>query len=170
MITIKSKISFFAAASVFVLLTASPNIFGQETKIKEKDLPPAVAKAFHSEYPNAKILATAKETEKGVTYFEIESKDGKVRRDLLFTKDGKTKEIEERLTAETIPGFVKKSIEAKYKNHEFISGEKNVSDNVTKYEITIKSGKQKYEVICDSKGKIEKSRELNKKSDKQDND
>lgn len=170
MITIKSKVSFFVAASAFVLLTISPNIFGQETKIKEKDLPPAVAKAFHSEYPNAKILGTAKETEKGVTYFEIESKDGKVRRDLLFTKGGQTKEIEERLTAETIPAFVKKSIEAKYKNHEFIKGEKNVSNSVTKYEIMIKSGKNKYEVVCDSKGNIEKTRELSKKSDEQDND
>lgn len=170
MITIKSKVSFFVAAATFVLLTTSSNIFGQEIKIKEKDLPPAVTKAFHSEYPNAKVLATAKEIEKGVTYFEIESKDGKVRRDLLFTKDGKTKEIEERLTAETIPGFVKKSIEAKYKNHEFISGEKNVSNSVITYEIMIKSGKQKYEVVCNANGKIEKTRELNKKSDKQDND
>lgn len=170
MITIKSKFSFIAATAAFILLTAGSNIFGQETKIKEKDLPPAVTKAFHTEYPNAKILGTAKEAEKGVTYFEIESKDGKVRRDLLFTKDGKTKEIEERLTAGTIPDFVKKSIAAKYKNHEFIRGEKNVSGSVTKYEIMIKSGKKKYEVVCDAKGQIEKSRELNKKSDENDND
>ncbi len=170
MITIKSKISFFAAAAVFILLTSGSNVFGQEVKIKEKDLPPAVAKAFHSEYPNAKILGTAKETEKGVAYFEIESKDGNVRRDLLFTKEGKIKEIEERLTAETIPGFVKKSIEAKYKNHTFIRGEKNVRNSVTTYEVTIKSGKNEYEVICNSKGKIEKTHELGKKSDEQDND
>ena len=111
-------------------------------------------------YPNAKIIGTAKETEKGITYFEIESKDSNMRRDLLYTKEGKVVEIEEELSAENIPSFVKAAVEEKFKDVEYKRGEKNVRNNVTKYE-----------VVCDVKGKILKTTKLkNEKSDENDND
>jgi hypothetical protein len=79
---------------MFITIFAISSLFAQEKRIKEKDLPVAVTKAFHTEYPAAKIIGTSTEVEKGVTYFEIESMDGKVRRDLLYTKEGKRSEIE----------------------------------------------------------------------------
>ena len=42
--------------------------------------------------------------------------DGKVRRDLLYTKGGIRSEIEETLAHDKIPGFVKTSIMKKYPN------------------------------------------------------
>ena len=164
-----SRISLFTM--IILAFAATTNLFGQETKIKESDLPLAVTKAFHAEYPEAKIIGTAKETEKGVTYFEIESKDGKVRRDLLYTESGKVAEIEEVLTAETIPDFVKSSIEKKFTKVEFKKGEKNVRNSITKYEVIIEASEVKYEVVCDAKGKIIKSTKLKKEeNDENDND
>jgi len=58
-----------------------------------KILPAAVLDAFKTAYPKAVIKGTSKETEKGVTYYEIESVDGKLNRDLLYTADGKAAEI-----------------------------------------------------------------------------
>jgi len=157
--------------AVFLTCLAVSGLFAQETKIQEKDLPPAVTRAFQTTFPGAKILGTAKEIEKGITYFEIESKDGKVRRDLLYTQDGKVAEIEEALTAETIPGFVKKSIEKKFKDVEYKKGEKNVRNSVTKYEVIIEASEVKYEVVCNMNGKIIKTTKLkNNESDESDND
>ena len=120
------------------------NLFVQEKRIKEKDLPVVVIKAFHSEYPTAKIIGTSKEVEKGVTYFEIESMDGKVRRDLLYTKGGIRSEIEETLAHDKIPGFVKTSIMKKYPKYYIIRAERIRSDNnkIT-YEILVKKGYKK---------------------------
>jgi hypothetical protein len=162
--------SLLLIAAFFAFLL-STNVFGQETKIKEKDLPPAVSKAFQTGYPSAKIVGTAKEVEKGVTYFEVESRDGKIRRDLLYTETGKVAEIEEALSAESIPSFVKSSIEKKFKDVEYKKGEKNVRNSTTKYEVVIEASEVKYEVVCDAKGKIIKSTKLKKEeNDEKDND
>ena len=166
-----TEAQIFKMMFIFVIIFSVSSLFAQEKRIKEKDLPTDVSKAFHNEYPAAKIIGTAKETEKGVTYFEIESKDGNVRRDLLYTKAGKVAEIEEVLTAETIPDFVKKSIEKKYKDVEYKRGEKNVRNSITKYEVVIEAAEVKYEVVCDSNGKILKASKLkNNESDESDND
>ena len=103
---------------IFATIFAVSSLFAQETRIKEKDLPATVTKAFHSEYLGAKIIGTSTEVEKSITYYEIESMDGKVRRDLLYTKEGKIAEIEEVLNAETIPAAVKESIKKKFKKVE----------------------------------------------------
>ncbi len=167
----KTLSKIYLAAVILLVIAASSKLFCQESKIKEKDLPPAVTKTFHTVYPDAKIIGTAKEIEKGVTYFEIESKDGKVRRDLLFTKEGKVAEIEEVLTAETIPAIVKESIEKKFKKVEYKRGEKNIRDSVTKYEVVIEASEVKYEVVCDVNGKIIKTTKLKSKgADENDND
>lgn len=158
----------FIVLAATISFSALTSTRAQEMKIKKSDLPAVVSKAFQAEYPNAKILGVAKETEKGVTYFEIESKDGKVRRDLLFTKNGKVAEIEESLTSKDIPVFVKKSIEMKFKNVEFKRGEKNIRNSVTKYEVVIEAAEIKYEVVCNASGKILKTTRL--KDEESDND
>ena len=156
---------------IFVTIFAVSSLSAQEKRIKEKDLPAAVTKAFHTEYSGAKIVGTSTEVEKGVSYFEIESMDGKVRRDLLYTKEGKIAEIEEVLNAETIPVAVKESIKKKFKKVEFKKGEKNIRGAKTIYEVVIEANEVKYEVVCDAQGKITKTRKIkNKESDEKDND
>lgn len=165
-----TSLSFFILAAIFTLL-AVPTTRAQEVKIKKNDLPPVVLKAFQAAYPGAKIIGTAKETEKGASYYEIESRDGNVRRDLLFTKDGKVVEIEEALSADNIPVFVKKSINKKFNNVEYKRGEKNVRNSVTKYEVIIEAAEIKYEVVCDASGKILKTVKLkNEEGKESDND
>jgi hypothetical protein len=151
---------------MFITIFTMSSLFAQEKRIKEKDLPVAVTKAFHTEYPAAKIIGTSTEVEKGVTYFEIESMDGKVRRDLLYTKEGKRSEIEETLTHDKIPDFVKTSIMNKYPKYEIKRAERVTSDNnKISYEVLVKMGHKRAEVVLDKDGKIIKSENLKREKE-----
>ena len=146
---------------IFVTIFAASNLLAQEKRIKEKDLPAAVTKAFHTEYPAAKIMGASTEVEKGVTYFEIESLDGKVRRDLLYTFEGKRNEIEETLAHDKIPDFVKTSIIKKYPKYEIKRAERVTSNNnkIT-YEVLVEIGHKRAEVMINKDGKIIKAENL----------
>lgn len=84
-----------AIGMAIALVGSSSSAWAHEKKIAPKDLPATVSSAFKAAYPSAKIKGAGTETEDGVEYYEIESVDGKTRRDLLYTKDGKVCEIEE---------------------------------------------------------------------------
>src|SRR5437764_11162487 len=111
----KSAINFKRWTLIAIgLLLVSVSAFAQEAKIKEKDVPPAVIAAFKSAYPNATVRGYAKETEKGKTFYEIESKDGATMRDLLYNPDGTVAEIEETIAAADLPAEAQQIIKSKY--------------------------------------------------------
>ncbi|MFZ0452139.1 MAG: PepSY-like domain-containing protein [Ignavibacteriaceae bacterium] len=149
---------------VFILFSASSS-FAQEKKIEKKDLPQTVLTSFQNSYPKAEIKGTSTEKEHGKTYYEIESMDNSQRRDLLYTKDGKVAEIEETLASNDIPDFVKSSVMKKYPNGEINKAEKVTRGNKTSYELVVKSGMDKHEVVLDSKGNIQKMEKMNKENE-----
>ena len=155
------KIFIIIVSLVFVLLSASSS-FAQEKKIDKKDLPKAVLNTFQKSYPNATIKGTSVEKAHGKIYYEIESMDNSQRRDLLYTKDGKVAEIEETLASNDIPDFVKSSVMKKYPNGEINKAEKVTSGKKINYELVVKRGMQKHEVVLDSKGNIQKSEKMKK--------
>ncbi len=164
---------------IFALLfiTASS---AQEKKVDKKDLPEAVLTSFHKSYPKADIRGTSIEKEDGKTYYEIESMEGSQRRDLLYTKDGKVAEIEEAMASNNVPDFVKSSVMKKYPDGEISKAEKVTSGKKTNYEIVVKQGNKRHEVVLDSKGNIQKMEKMKKENeekegkenskDKEDND
>jgi hypothetical protein len=111
----KSAINFKRLAWIAIgLLLLSTSAFAQESKITEKDVPPAVIASFKSAYPNATVRGYAKEKEKGKLFYEIESKDGATMRDLLYHPDGTVAEIEETIAATDLPAEAQQLIKAKY--------------------------------------------------------
>ena len=88
------------------------------------------------------IKGAAKEVEKGVTQYEVESVDGKLNRDLLYAADGKVLEIEETTAPENLPAPVKQTLAKDY------AGAK-----VLKAEILTKAGVKTYELSIELKGK-----------------
>lgn len=126
----------------------------QESKITKKDLPPAVMKAFTSAYPKAKIKGVSSEKENGKTYFEIESLDGKTKRDLLFEPDGSLVEIEEVIAARELPDAVKSTVHKDFPNGKIALAEKTTKGEVVSYELRIVSGKSKVTLTIDPEGKI----------------
>lgn len=141
-------------------------LFSQEKKISGKDLPPAVKSAFEKSYPQAKIKGLAKETENGKTYFEVESVDGKLRRDLLYTPEGDVYEIEETFDAKTLPQAVKDVLQKKFGKYSVTKAERTTHGTEMQYDLALKCGKKSFEASIDPTGKILNSKETKAKKEK----
>ena len=141
-----------------------------EKKIALKDVPPAVREAFAKSYPHAEAKAASSEVEHGVTYYEIESLEGSVHRDILYTEDGKASEIEESVKASTLPAAVKEGLERSYPNCKVLRAETSTRESTTNYELVILSGKARHEIVIDGSGKIKEDKHLGatKKAEKND--
>jgi uncharacterized membrane protein YkoI len=128
-------------------------------KVNEVDLkilPPAVLKAFKTAYPNAVITGASKETENGVTYYEVESVDGEINRDLLYTADGKATEIEETIAPENLPDPVKQTLAKEYPGAKVLKVEILTKDDVKLFELSIQFKDKTMGVTIDPQGKIVK--------------
>ena len=156
----KTLILFSFVAAAF-LLTASTNVFAQEKKISEKEVPAAVLSAFHKAYPKAEIKGLSTETEKGKKYFEVESIDGTVKRDLLFTPAGKIAEIEETVPSSELPKGSVQSIEKKIAGAKIERAEKVTSGTKVTYELSVTGKNGKFGVVLNKEGKIIKSSKAN---------
>jgi len=119
-----------------------------------KILPPAVLNAFKTAYPHAVIKGTSKETEKGVTYYEVESVDGKMNRDLLYTADGKAAEIEETIAPGALPAAVTQALAKAYPGYKILKAEDMTKDGQKLFELQIQVKDKKIGVTIDPAGKI----------------
>jgi DNA-binding beta-propeller fold protein YncE len=125
-----------------------------ETKAMKVELPAAVLEAFKAAYPKAVIKGTSKETEKGVTYYEVESVDGMMNRDLLYTADGKAVEVEESVAPGALPSAVKQSLDKAYPGAKLLKAEELAKDGAVLYELQVRSKGKVTEVTIDPAGKI----------------
>ena len=119
-----------------------------------KILPPAVLAAFKTSYPHAVIKGTSKETEKGVTYYEIESVDGKMNRDLLYTADGKVAEVEESVAPGALPAAVTQALAKAYPGYKILKAEDLTKDGRKLFELQIQVKDKKIGVTIDRAGTI----------------
>ena len=161
---VKSGGVLFATAFA-LLLVSSTNIFAQEKKISEKEVPATVMSTFHKAYPKAVIKGTNTETERGKKYFEIESMEGSKHIDLLITAAGKIAEVEESIPVDQLPSPVMKTLEAKFKGLKIETAEKVTHGAVSNYELVIESKAGKHEVKLNAAGKLLKSEKVGKEAD-----
>lgn len=147
----------------FVLAGEGKKEEGSEKKIARKDVPTAVMSAFQEAYPKAQIVGTNQETEDSTVYYEIESRDGKVKRDVLYKADGAVKEVEESITKAELPAAVKDAIAKEYPKGTIQQGEKTTRDNTVEYELIVKNGKDRIEIVLDASGKIIKTERITAK-------
>jgi uncharacterized membrane protein YkoI len=163
-------LSFIAAALVAVIVVYLPTVAkaqGEKT-LAVKDLPAAVTASFHKAYPHAKIRGASTEQENGKTYYEVESVDGKVKRDLLYLVDGTCVEIEETIAARALPAAVSKSLMQEFPKAKILKAEKKTKDQTLTYELAIQSGKDRWEVAFDPAGKVVEKTKKEKKSGDED--
>jgi hypothetical protein len=139
-----------------IIFSANSHAIAGDKKITKKDVPTAVLKAFTDAYPKAKVNAYAKEVEKGETFYELETIDGTVKRDLLYKANGTAAEVEEILTAKTVPESIAKAITMDMPKAKIISGEKSTRDTDVSFEVVVVNGKEKVRVLLSADGKIQK--------------
>jgi len=90
---------FFAAAALFA-----------ETKVKLESMPAAVQDTVKEQTKSATLVGLRKETEKGKTVYEIETKVNGKTRDLLVNGTGAVIETEEEVDIDSIPAPAKAAI------------------------------------------------------------
>lgn len=96
------------ATAVFAFATGAA-----EKKVELKDLPPTVQKAVADQTRNAELKGLSKETEHGVTSYEIETVANGRHRDVSVDAKGNVTTIEEETPIDSIPAAAKTAIEKK---------------------------------------------------------
>jgi hypothetical protein len=120
----------------------------------EAKAPEAVLTAFQKAYPKATIIDISQETKEGKIYYEIESKDGGQRRDLLYLADGKVFEMEEAIKVADLPKEITSGLSAEFPKGEPKKAEKITRGSTIQYEVLLENGENNLEVLVDSGGKI----------------
>lgn len=128
-----------------------------EKKIKIEDLPKAVARAAKKAFPEARVVAAAREkNDEGETVFEVELKlDGKSV-DLTIDEEGEIEAIEKEIEPEDLPRAVLKAVKTKFPRAK-ITRVEEVTDEDDKvvYELAFSpEGKKSFEVVMAPNGKI----------------
>ena len=89
-----ARIALIAAAVSIISFSAA----AQEKKITARQVPAPVMSAFKTAYPKATIRGYAQEKENGKLFYEIESREGTMSRDVLYNPDGTVAEVEESIS------------------------------------------------------------------------
>jgi hypothetical protein len=147
-----------AFATVIAIGAFAFSAAAAEKKVELKNLPLAVQNAVAEQTKNAELKGLSKETEHGVTSYEIETVANGRHRDVTVDAKGNVTTIEEETPLDTIPAAAKAAIEKKV-----AGGKIGVVETVSKgglvsfYEAqyTTKSGK-KTEVAVKADGTLTK--------------
>src|SRR5882672_11377119 len=145
-------IRFVLIAGAVSLLSVSAA--AQEKKITAKEVPAAVIAAFKNSYPNAAIRGYAQEKENGKVFYEIESREGTTRRDVLYNPDGTVAEVEESIPASDLPADAQQAIKQKYPRAVIVLAEKTTAGDIVGYEVSLRNGKRRIGMEFDSSGKV----------------
>jgi len=142
------------ALAIVAISLAGFSASAQEAKITKKAVPPAVMEAFKAAYPNATIKGYAREKENGKTFYEIESKDGNIGRDILYNPDGTVSEIEETVKEADLPSAAREVIRSKYAGAVVLKAEKITQGGTVGYEVVAKKGKKRIALKFDADGNL----------------
>jgi hypothetical protein len=123
-------------------------------KLSQKEVPDTVISAFEGKYTKATVRSYSKEKRNGKTVYEIESQDGTIRRDIIYSTDGIALEIEERIPPANLPDPIKQTIKKKYPKGKVKSAERLTRGISVEYEVVIRRGKELLEVVFDTSGKV----------------
>lgn len=86
--------------------------------------------------------------------YKIESRDGKLRRDIIYSADGTALEIEKRILPAELPGSVKQIIRKGYLKSEIKSADRLTRGKSVQYEVVISKGGENFEVVFDKGGNV----------------
>jgi Putative beta-lactamase-inhibitor-like, PepSY-like len=110
-------------------------IAGVGTVAAQATAPQAVMNAFKQAYPNATILHVSRERRDGKIVYELETRDGATRRDLIYDLEGHTLEIEEILPADSVPAAVRAGLERDLKGATIMGAERVMRGDTVLYEV-----------------------------------
>jgi len=148
---IAARIFLSTVAVAMIAIT----VVAQETekKITAKQVPAVVIVNFKAAYPKAVIRGYAKEIEDGKQYYEIESREGALHRDVLYNPDGTVAEIEESIASSGLPQAAVEAMKAKYPKGAISLAEKTTAGDKITYEVKGRQGRKSFTMEFDADGK-----------------
>ncbi len=135
-----------------ILLATMSLTAGDSKPIPKKDVPAQVMEAFKRAYPSATLKAISSEKRDGKICYELESLDGKQKRDLIYAADGSVMEIEESIPLSALPEPVKKAMADQHPKAVLKSAEKLIRGTNITFEVIAAEGKKSGEFLFDSNG------------------
>ena len=129
--------------SILVTVLVSTTLFAADAKVQFATLPAAVRAAAKTQATDAEIIGASKETEKGRTIYEVETKrDGKSR-DFSFDVHGKLLELEQEIELNSIPATAKEALQKRAAGGNIQKVESVTAGKSVTYEATVitKAGK-----------------------------
>jgi uncharacterized membrane protein YkoI len=110
-----------------------------EKKLKFEQLPAAVQTAAKEQTKGATIVGVSKETEKGKTTFEVETKMNGKGRDLAFDKTGALLVSEDEVDLDSLPAAAKAAIQKRAAGGTVAKVEKVTAGSTISYEAAIRT-------------------------------
>ena len=136
---------------ISLLLAIASFAPGAEKRIKKTDLPPVVLKTAEEQAKGAIVKGYAKETEDGLTFYEVETVAGGRTRDILIDTSGKLVEVEEQTDLDSVPSPVKAALQ---KSGKVLKVESVTRGGTVTYEAVVQSNGKKSEVKVDGGGRV----------------
>jgi uncharacterized membrane protein YkoI len=159
-----------SALTLVVCLAFGSITRAQEEKVPLDKVPAKVKDGVKAKFPGAEMVAASKEKEGDKTVYEISIKNKGQNIDVTLTEDGKIVSIESEIAAKDLPKPVAEALEKKYPKATVEKIEEISKGDKITYELVIKFGEKKLEVVFDPQGKFvteeDQSKEKDEKKDK----
>ena len=123
-----------------------------ETKIKMRDVPPAVQQAIKQQSTGATLRGVAREVENGKTLYEAEFRVDGHSKDVTFDTDGQVVSVEEETTLDQISPAAREAIQKAATGGKVGGIEKITEGGKTFYEAQLNVHGRKSEVKVDASG------------------
>lgn len=132
---------------IFFLLVTTISV---AQNLNPSELPEAVQNAFMQD--NAK--GTDVEWKRDMENYKVEFDIGRMEHEIWFTPSGKVIKTEQEMTEADLPQTIRDVIKSKYKGYNVDDVEMMWQNDTTTYEVELEKGKEEWELVFDSKGKI----------------
>jgi hypothetical protein len=136
---------------LIMLGVATVSVSAAERPIVLKDLPAPVQATIKAETSGSTIKSLSKETEHGVTLYEVETVKNGLSRDLLISKDGTIAEVEEQIALSAAPPAVQQALS---QQGQLIKLERVTARDATTYEAHVQRAGKKQSVTLDESGRV----------------
>ncbi|HEY3233758.1 MAG TPA: PepSY-like domain-containing protein, partial [Polyangiaceae bacterium] len=151
------KTRMLVTVAMITALTALNAKADEEQKLKRSEVPAAVIKAVSAKYPKAKMTGFSRETEDGVTKYEVQLQLDGANADVDVSPQGKILEEERTIPFDSLPPAVKKGFASSH----YAKGKVEKVEKSTKfgntveisYELLVRLGDKTHELLFSPAGK-----------------
>lgn len=144
-------------AAILAVSAACFTLFAQaqeSVKIAKNEVPEAVLSAFSKAYPSASVKTYLREIREGKTCYELETRDGSTKRDIIYAGNGEVMEIEEALKPHELPPVVLAALAKIHPQAKIIAAERLTRGAVIQYESTLNVSGKKIDLVFSDAGEL----------------